>query len=115
MPPKKRETKRGKLITDSKTGLRITKSPPGTKVTSDDVRYEPLKRRQRKMSRKATEAFWNDERGERAETTTLRASPMPDGSMVIQGTLPDGKYLVLEVRGKNVRVAFFGAPAEPRW
>ena len=27
-----------KLITDSKTGLRITQSPAGTKVTSEDVR-----------------------------------------------------------------------------
>ena len=115
MPPKKRKTKRPKLIIDSKTGLRITQSPAGAKVTSEDVRYERLKRRQRKMSRKATEAFWNAERGERAETLTLRASAMPDGSMVIQGMLPDGKYLVLEVRGKMVKVAFFEKPVEPRW
>ena len=67
------------------------------------------------MSRKATEAFWNEERGERAETPTLRASPMPDGSIVIQGMLPDGKYLVLEVRGKKAKVAFFGTAAEPLW
>jgi hypothetical protein len=115
MPPKKRRTRRPKLITDPKTGLRITQSPEGTKVTNEDVRYERLKRRQRKMSRQATEAFWNEERGERAENPTLRASPMPDGSLVIQGMLPDGKYLVLEVRGKKVKVAFFGAPAEPPW
>ncbi len=115
MPPKKRKTKRPMLITDPKTGLRITQSPYGTKITSEDVRYERLKRRQRKMSRKATEAFWDAERGERTEATTLRASPMPDGSIVIQGTLPDGQYLVLEVHGKRVKVAFFGAPVEPLW
>ncbi len=67
------------------------------------------------MSPAATKRFWEAERGERAKTATLRASPMPDGSIVIQGTLPDGKYLVLEVHGKKVKVAFFGAPAEPLW
>ena len=86
-----------------------------SEVTSEDVRYERLKKRQRKMSPRATEAFWNEERGERAETPTLRASPMPDGSIVIQGMLPDGKYLVLEVRAKKAKIAFFGAPAEPLW
>jgi hypothetical protein len=40
---------------------------------------------------------------------------MPDGSIVIQGMLPDGKYLVLEVRGKKAKVAFFGTAAEPLW
>ena len=115
MPAKMRKTERPKLTIDSKAGLHITKSPPGTKVTSEDIRYERLKRRQRKMSRKAAEAFWNEERGERTESTTLRASPMPDGSIVIQGTLPDGQYLVLEVHGKRVKVAFFGAPVKPLW
>jgi hypothetical protein len=115
MPPKKRKTQRPKLITDSKTGLRIAQSPERTKVTTEDVRYERLKRRQGKMSPRATEAFRNEERGERAETTTLRASPMPDGSVVIQGMLPDGKYMVLEVHGKKVKVAFFAKPVEPRW
>ena len=51
----------------------------------------------------------------RAETPTFRASPMPDGSIVIQGMLPEEKYLVLEVHGKKVKIAFFGAPAEPLW
>lgn len=115
MPPRNHKSQPPKLITDPKTGLRITQSPAGIKVTSEDVRYERLKRRQRKMSRKATKAFWDEERGERAETSTLRASPTPDGSIVIQGTLPDGKYLVLEVRGKKVKVAFFGKPVESRW
>ena len=40
---------------------------------------------------------------------------MPGGSIVIQGMLPEEKYLVLEVHGKKVKIAFFGAPAEPLW
>ena len=45
----------------------------------------------------------------------LTASQCPDGCLVIQGVLPDGKYLVLEVRGKRSEVAFFGEPLEKRW
>ena len=39
----------------------------------------------------------------------------PDGCLVIQGVLPDGKYLVLKVRGQRVKVTFFGEPVETRW
>lgn len=46
MPPEKLKTQRPKLITDPKSGFRITQSPEGTKVTSEAVRYERLKRRQ---------------------------------------------------------------------
>ena len=67
------------------------------------------------MSPAATKRFWEEERGERTETTTLRASPMPNGSVVIQGMLPNRKYLVLEVHGKKVKVAFLGEAAESRW
>lgn len=143
MPRKKRKAQKPKLITDPKTGLRITKSATGTKVTSEDVRYERLKRRRQKMSPAATKRFWEEERGERAENNPLQelmrmskrkrreavrrlltepsvfegliASPMHDGSIVIQGMLPDGKYLVLEVYGKKVKVAFYAAPADPNW
>lgn len=39
----------------------------------------------------------------------------PSASIVIQGTLPDGKSLVSELGGKQVKFAFCGAPVEPRW
>lgn len=38
LTPEQGSQARPQLITDSKTGLRITQSPAGTKVTSDDVR-----------------------------------------------------------------------------
>jgi AbrB family looped-hinge helix DNA binding protein len=38
LTPEQHNEGHGRLITDSKTGLRITQSPAGTKVTSEDVR-----------------------------------------------------------------------------
>jgi AbrB family looped-hinge helix DNA binding protein len=38
LTPEQTSEGHSKLITDSKTGLRITQSPGGVKVTSDDVR-----------------------------------------------------------------------------
>jgi AbrB family looped-hinge helix DNA binding protein len=38
LTPEHGSQERPQLIHDPKTGLRITQSPPGTKVTSDDVR-----------------------------------------------------------------------------
>jgi AbrB family looped-hinge helix DNA binding protein len=38
LTPEQGNQERPQLITDSKTGLRITQSPLGTKVTSEDVR-----------------------------------------------------------------------------
>jgi len=38
LTPERGSQERPKLVTDPKTGLRITQSPAGTKVTSEDVR-----------------------------------------------------------------------------
>ena len=38
LTPEHPVTERPRLISDTKSGLRITKSPPETKVTSEDVR-----------------------------------------------------------------------------
>lgn len=38
LTPEQSSQERPQLITDEKTGLRITQSPAGTKVTSEDVR-----------------------------------------------------------------------------
>lgn len=42
LTPENPVTERPKLMTDSRTGLRITKSSPQTKVTSEDVRAAML-------------------------------------------------------------------------
>ena len=38
LTPEQPATPKGRLIKDSKTGLLVTKSPPGITVTSEDVR-----------------------------------------------------------------------------
>lgn len=38
LTPEERNRERPKLVTDPKTGLRITHSPAGIKITSEDVR-----------------------------------------------------------------------------
>lgn len=38
LTPEQGSQERPELVTDSRTGLRITQSPAGTKVTSEDVR-----------------------------------------------------------------------------
>ena len=38
LTPEERNRERPKLVTDPKTGLRITQSPGGIKITSQDVR-----------------------------------------------------------------------------
>jgi AbrB family looped-hinge helix DNA binding protein len=38
LTPEQHGRERPKLVTDSKTGLRITQSPAGIKVTNEDVR-----------------------------------------------------------------------------
>jgi AbrB family looped-hinge helix DNA binding protein len=37
LTPAQRNRERPKLITDAKTGLRVTQSPAGIRITSDDV------------------------------------------------------------------------------
>lgn len=38
LTPEQPTTQVGRFVTDKKSGLRITQSPPGIKVTSEDVR-----------------------------------------------------------------------------